>query len=114
MVELDDSIQMASISENADTLGSYRRRSMAPPAEKNSKVMRIQAELMVSMAKNHEEFFGDLGYVMIRSKHLDVFLFPLGSRGHKIRILAVTVKPPYDHDAIAEKILAQIDGRSKD
>ena len=101
---LDDSILMTAIIENANLLGSYVKKPMAPPNEQKFKVLRIQTELMVSMARNNEDFFGELGYLMFHSKHLDVFLFPI-SKGRKARILAIILKPPYNHDEITKKVL---------
>ncbi len=66
-------------------------------------MLRIQTELMVSMAKNNEDFFGELGYLMFHSKLLDVFLFPL-DRNRRLKILTVAVKRPYDHEEIAKLI----------
>ena len=107
VVELDRSILLAAIIENANLLGSYIKRPMVPPNEQRFKVFRIQTELMVSMAKNNEDFFGDLSYLMFHSKLLDVFLFPIG-RSRRLKLLAVALKRPYDHDLIARKILAKI------
>ena len=101
--ELDNSILLVAIIENAALLGSHFKKPMVLPNEQKFKVLRIQSELMVSMAKNNEDFFGELGYLMFHSKLLDMFLFPL--KGRNTRILAVAVKRPYDHDSIAEKIL---------
>jgi hypothetical protein len=104
--QLDDSILLAAVIENAVLLGSYFKKPMALPNDQKFKVLRIQSELMVSMAKNNEDFFGELGYLMFHSKLLDMFLFPL--KGRKTRILAVAVKRPYDHDKVAEKILRHL------
>ncbi|MGI0025654.1 MAG: hypothetical protein ACREA4_11000 [Nitrososphaera sp.] len=103
IVQLHKSILLAAIIENANLLGSYFRRPMVPPNEQRFKVLRIQTELMVSMAKNNEDFFGELEYLMFHSKLLDVFLFPLG-RGRSLKILTVAVKRPYDHQEIAKLI----------
>ncbi len=103
IVQLHKSILLAAIIENANLLGSYFRRPMVPPNEERFKVLRIQTELMVSMAKNNEDFFGELGYLMFHSKLLDVFLFPLGRSG-RLKILTVAVKRPYDHEEIAKLI----------
>lgn len=104
---LDDNILMASIIENANLIGVYSKKPMVPPNEQRFKVLRIQAELMVSMAKNNEDFFGELGYLMFHSRHLDMFLFPMsGSR--KLRLMAVAVKQPYDHEDIVDRIMIQI------
>ena len=103
IVQLDKSILLAAIIENANLLGSYFRRPMVPPNEERFKVLRIQTELMVSMAKNNEDFFGELGYLMFHSKLLDVFLFPL-DRNRRLKILTVALKRPYDHEEIAKLI----------
>lgn len=107
IVELDKSILLAAIIENATLLGSYFKKPMVPPNEERFKVLRVQTELMVSMAKNNEDFFGELSYLMFHSKLLDVFLFPIG-RSRKLKLLAVALKRPYDHDEIARKILARL------
>lgn len=104
---LDDNILLAAIIENANLLGVYSKKPMAPPNEQCFKVLRIQAELMISMAKNNEDFFGELGYLMFHSRHLDMFLFPLG-KSRKLRVMAVAVKQPYDHEDIVDRVMMQI------
>jgi hypothetical protein len=107
IVELDKSILLAAVIENANLLGSYFRKPMVPPNEHRFKVLRIQTELMLSMAKHNEDFFGELSYLMFHSKLLDVFLFPVG-KSRKLKLLAAAVKRPYDHEQIARKILGRI------
>lgn len=104
---LDDNILLAAIIENANLLGVYSKKPMAPPNEQRFKVLRIQAELMISMAKNNEDFFGELGYLMFHSRYLDMFLFPLG-KNRKLRLVAVAVKQPYDHEDIVDRVMMQI------
>lgn len=53
---LDDSILMAAIIGNANLLGTHIKKPMAPPNEQKFKVLRIQTKLMVSMARNNEDF----------------------------------------------------------
>lgn len=101
---LDDNILLAAIIENANLLGVHSKKPMAPPNEHRFKVLRIQTELMISMAKNNEDFFGELGYLMFHSRHLDMFLFPM-SRGRKLKIMAVAVKQPYDHEDIVDRVM---------
>ncbi len=112
IVDLDKSILLAAIIENANLLGSYFKKPMVPPNEQRFKVFRIQTELMVSMAKNNEDFFGEMSYLMFHSKLLDVFLFPDG-KARSLKLLAVAVKRPYDHEQIAKKILGKV-SRIKD
>ena len=107
IVELDKSILLAAVIENGNLLGSYFKKPMVPPNEQKFKVLRIQTELMVSMAKNNEDFFGELSYLMFHSRLLDVFLFPIG-KSRKLKLLAAAVKRPYDHDQIAKKILVKV------
>ena len=107
IVELDKSILLAAVIENANLLGSYFRKPMVPPNEQRFKVLRIQTELMLSMAKHNEDFFGELSYLMFHSKLLDVFLFPVG-KSRRLKLLAAAVKRPYDHEQIAKKILGKI------
>ena len=107
IVELDRSILLAAMIENADLLGSYFKKPMVPPNEQRFKVLRIQTELMLSMAKHNEDFFGEVSYLMFHSKLLDVFLFPVG-KSRKLKLLAAAVKRPYDHDQIAKMILGRI------
>ena len=109
---LDNSILLAAVIENANLLGLHFKKPMAPPNEQRFKVLRIQAELMVSMAKNNEDFFGELGYLMFHSRHLDMFLFPMG-KSRKLRIMAVAVKQPYDHEDIVDKVMTHM-SRMKD
>lgn len=106
IVELDKSILLAAIIENANLLGSYFKKPMVPPNEHRFKVLRIQTELMVSMARNNEDFFGELSYLMFHSKHLDVFLFPIG-RTRRLKLLATAVKRPYNHEQVVRKILTR-------
>jgi hypothetical protein len=91
IVALDDNIFLAAIVENANLLGLHFKKSMDPPNEQRFKVLRVQTELMISMAKNNEDYFGELEYLMFHSKLLDMFLFPLG-KSRKLWILAVVVK----------------------
>ena len=109
---LDDNILLAAIIENANLLGVHSKKPMAPPNEHCFKVLRIQTELMVSMAKNNEDFFGELGYMMFHSRHLDMFLFPM-NRGRKLRIMAVAAKQPYDHKEIVDKVMSHL-SRTRD
>jgi hypothetical protein len=37
---------------------------------------------------------------------LDVFLFPMG-KSRRLKLMAVALKRPYDHDQITKKILAR-------
>jgi hypothetical protein len=104
---LDDNILLAAIIENANLLGVYSKKADGPPNEHRFKVLRIQTELMISMAKNKEDFFGELGYLMFHSRHLDMFLFPM-NRSRKLRIMAVAVKQPYIHEDIVDRIMMHI------
>ncbi len=47
---------MAAIIGNANLLSTHIKKPMAPPNEQKFKVLRIQTELMVSMARNNEDF----------------------------------------------------------
>ncbi|HEX2013685.1 MAG TPA: hypothetical protein VLA68_00520 [Nitrososphaera sp.] len=107
IVQLHNSILLAAIIEKTNLLGAYFRKPMVPPNEERFKLLRIQTVLMVSMASNNQDYFGELGYVMFHSKLLDVFLFPLG-KSRKLRVLAVAVKRPYDHEMIAKKVLSHV------
>ena len=107
IVELDKSILMVAMIENANLLGSYFKKPMVPPNEHRFKVLRIQTELMVSMARNNEDYFGELSYLMFRSKHVDVFLFPIG-KTRRMKLLAAALKRPYDHEQVTRKILARV------
>jgi hypothetical protein len=93
--------------ENANLLVVHSKKPTAPPNEHRFKVLRIQTELMVSMAKNNEDFFGELGYLMFHSRHLDMFLFPM-NRSRKLKIMAVAVKQPYDHKEIVDKVMGHL------
>lgn len=104
---LDSNVLLAAVIENANLLGMHFKKPMAPPNEQRFKVLRIQAELMVSMAKNNEDFFGELGYLMFHSRHLDMFLFPM-NKGRKLKIMAVAVKQPYDHKEIVDKVMGHL------
>lgn len=104
---LDDNILLAAIIENANLLGVFSKKPMAPPNEQRFKVLRVQAELMVSMAKNNEDYFGEFGYLMFHSRHLDMFLFPVG-KSRKLRVMAVAVKQPYDHENIVDKVAMHV------
>lgn len=107
IVDLDKSILLAAVIENADLLGYFSKKPMVPPNEHRFKVLRIQTELMLSMAKNNEDFFGELSYMMFHSRHLDLFLFPIG-KSRKLKLLAVAVKKPYEHDEIARRVLGRL------
>ena len=104
---LDDNILLAAIIENANLLGVFSKKPMAPPNEQRFKVLRVQAELMVSMAKNNEDYFGEFGYLMFHSRHLDMFLFPVG-KSRKLRVMAVAIKQPYDHENIVNKVAMHV------
>jgi len=104
---LDDNILLAAIIENANLLRVYSRKPMASPNDQRFKVLRVQTELMISMAKNNEDFFGERGYVIFHSRYLEMFLFPV-SNGRKLRIMAVAVKQPYIHEDIVDRVMTHI------
>ncbi len=98
---------MTAIIKNANLLGVYSKKPMALPNEQRFKVLRIQTELMVSMANNNEDFFGELGYLMFNSRHLEMFLFTTG-KSRRLRVGAVTVKEPYDHEDIVDRVMMRM------
>lgn len=76
----------------------------APSADRHD-IMGLQTEIIKSILKTNEEYFGKASYIMMSLENVDVFHF-IGKEPDYG--LSVVVKRPYDQDALVKGVLAKI------
>lgn len=91
-----------SIIKNGELTASYIKPNVPLPNEIKLKKILLQSHFMTAMAKSNEDYFGELGYVMIRWQNSDVFLFALD---HSVpELFAFRIVAPYNHERLIRKV----------
>lgn len=103
--DMDDNILGTGIIENMEVAAMYSKPNVPLPKEERFKLMIIQSEIFVSMAKSNTDFFGRLRYLVCSFETSDVVFFPLPSReNNKVRTLIIRVSRPYDVTTFVNKM----------
>jgi len=95
------SVEVALVLSDGRVVGSHLKSGGPVPDEDEFRYMISQIEMIVRATKANEDKFGELGFITIHYKYIDGLFFPLNDRD----TLIVGVVQPYDHDALAGKIL---------
>jgi len=75
------------------------------PKEERNEIMGLQTEIVRSILKTNEEYFGKARYIMMSMENADVFHFAGKEPDYG---LSVVVRRPYEHDALVKGVLAKI------
>lgn len=98
---LHGSVEVAIVLSSNKLIASHLKSGGPAPDEDEFSHMISQIEMIVRATKANEDKFGELGFITIHYKYIDGLFFPLNDRD----TLIVGVVQPYDHDALAGKIL---------
>jgi hypothetical protein len=98
---LHGSVEVAMVLSDGKLAASNLKSGGPAPEEDEFGHMISQIEMIVKATKENEDKFGELGFITIHYKYIDGLFFPLGDRD----TLIAGVVQPYDHDALAGKIV---------
>jgi len=98
---LHTSIEVAMVLSNNKLAASHLKSGGPVPDEDEFHYMISQIEMIVKAIKSNEDKFGDLGFITIHYKYIDGLFFPINN----IETLILGVVQPYEHDALAVKVL---------
>ena len=98
---LHGSVEVAMVLSGSKLAASHLKSGGPAPDEDEFRYMISQIEMIVRATKANEDKFGELGFITVHYRYIDGLFFPLGDQD----TLIVGVVQPYDHDALAGKIL---------
>ena len=75
------------------------------PGEERHEIMGIQTEIVRSILKTNEDYFGRARYIMMSMENADVFHFVGKDPDYG---LSVIVRRPYEHEALVQGVLATL------
>jgi hypothetical protein len=98
---LHGSVEVALVLSSNKLAASHLKSGGPAPDEDEFHYMISQIEMIVKTTKANEDKFGKMGFITIHYKYIDGLFFPLNDHD----TLIVGVVQPYDHDALAGKVL---------
>ncbi|AIC15102.1 hypothetical protein NVIE_008790 [Nitrososphaera viennensis EN76] len=105
MAKIHQNIAIAAWLEKGKAIAWYVAPEIPIPAEDKQVSMGIQAELIKPILKTNEDYFGKNRYMMLSQENADMFMFPTDDPDH---LLTRVVARPYDHNELAEKVMARL------
>ena len=104
ILSINKNIQSVTIiNKNGRPIENITRESTDIIPYKENEMLLMQCALTISMGRDFDEFFGQIGYTFVARKNLSMFSFPIENN-----ILLVTSKANISPIAIARKIMAAI------
>ncbi len=105
VANVDDNILGVGIIEDMGVTALYSKQNVPLPNEERIKLMVIQSEIFVGIAKSNADFFGRRRYTMASFETADSLFFSL-PRGtnNKVRTLVIRVSRPYDVTKLLTKL----------
>ena len=103
IANLDDNIFAAGVIANQELVARYSKIEDPPVTLAQLKLIYAQPEILISICKNSERFFGNLKYLLVCFDHSDFFFFPENVEG-SARILYVRTKRTFRGEEILQKI----------
>ena len=105
VVESDDSILIAALLDNNESIGWFVRPGTPIPNEDATGIKVTQTTIVTSIIKQNENYLGKVGYVLVHQELADVILFP---KSGKI-VLCVVIIRPYELESIVSKVSSALD-----
>jgi len=102
---LHGSVEVAMVLSGNKLAASHLKSGGPMPDEDEFHYMISQIEMIVKTTKANEDKFGEMGFITIHYKYIDGLFFPLNDND----TLIVGVVQPYDHDALADKVLGLLE-----
>lgn len=106
VAEMQDNILGAGIIEKLQLATMYAKPKVPLPREEEFRLMLAQSEVLVSIVRTNEDFFGRFRHIVISYGNSDVVLFPFPNNTAKIFV--VQILRPYDAESIGEKVMQKL------
>jgi|SRR5579872_2469033 len=104
ILSINKNIQSVSvINKNGRPLENMTRGSTDIIPYKENEMLLMQCALTISMGRDFDEYFGQIGYTFVARKNLSMFSFPIDNN-----VILVTSKADISPITIARKILSAI------
>ncbi len=105
VAEVDDNIAAVGIIEEMEIAGLFYKPNVPIPKGEKISQMVVQYEMLVSIAKSNDDFFGSLRYLLASFETYDSLFFSL-PRGanNKVRTLVIRISRPYDITKLLDKL----------
>lgn len=91
------------INKNGRPIESITKESSEIIPYKENEMLLMQCALTISMGRDFDDYFGQIGYTFVARKNLSMFSFPIGDS-----VILVTSKANISPIVIAKKIMTAI------
>lgn len=88
VLEIDDIQSISVINKMGRAVEKKSRNGIEIVDGKKSEILMMQSVLVMSMGRDFDEDFGEIGYVRMQRKHLSMLSFPLD--GHIVLVASKT------------------------
>lgn len=113
IANLHDHILGAGVIDNQKIVARYSKVDERPyPDEERIKLMVAQPEILLSIGKTNEDYFGRLHYVVLCYENSDYIYFPATVDGIS-RILVIRVKRTFRGEEMLQKVYDYLERRAK-
>ena len=104
ILSINKNIQSVTIiNKNGRSIENMSRESTDIIPYKENEMLLMQCALTISMGRDFDEYFGQIGYTFVARKNLSMFSFPMDNN-----IVLVTSKANISPITIARKIMTSI------
>ena len=104
--KLHDSIKGAAVIVHGSMVGMYSKPGTPVPSEERFKKIFQQTEIVSSINRSNEDFYGSLQFFTVHYEDAQLFFFPLDkyAPSRKKSILGFKIVQPYSHDEVVLKV----------
>ena len=100
---LHDKILAVGVIENQELVARFSKVEDPPASRQRISLLFAQPELLISICRTNEEFFGKMKYLIICFDNSDFVFFPV-VLGQALRILYIRMKRSYRGEEIMQKV----------
>ena len=111
IAELHDNIIAAGIIQNQELIARFSKVKDPPASSERIKLLFAQPEILISICKTNEEFFGNILYLIVCFENSDLVFFPAVLGGTQ-RMLYVRMERSYRGEEILQKVYEYLEKRS--
>jgi len=105
LCELHGNILGAAVIEHGTMIAAYSKPDVPVPNEERFKTIFFQTEIIASIHRSNEDFYGPLKFFTVHFEGSDVFFFPLDKYGARRRsIIGFKIVTPYNHEGLVSKV----------
>ncbi len=104
IVHLNDNIYGAGIIDNQRLVARFVREGVEPSvAEERFRLMLAQPEIVMSISRTNEEFFGKMHYIIVCFEKSDILFFS-DTKGRNSRIFYIRMKRTFRGEEVLQNV----------